>query len=185
MQGLDESVLRALYSAACTDVIVRAVMIALTCLGSGWTALALVAVLWTRSTRPLAAGLSVTLLAAATAVFTTKLAVSRLRPCVALRDVPALWGAPTDPSFPSGHATGAFAVAAFLTIALAGHSSRWTRSVWVAVWPLAVGIAASRVFLGVHYPSDVVGAAILGATIGILGGRIWRVRHHYAGFGGT
>lgn len=77
------------------------------------------------------------------------------------------WG----PAFPSGHATGAYAVAALASVV-------WPRGrlLW---WTLALGVAWSRIALGVHYPSDSVGGALLGSaavfmTIGV--GRWWAAR---------
>jgi hypothetical protein len=71
--------------------------------------------------------------------------------------------APNFPSYPSGHAAIAFAAA--VVLALAGR--RW----WLAL--LAVGAAAlislSRVYLGLHYPSDIAGGAVLGAAVGAAG----------------
>jgi undecaprenyl-diphosphatase len=72
---------------------------------------------------------------------------------------------PTTPAFPSGHA--AMAVAG----AVAGSRMLpWSAWAW---WPLAVIIAVSRVYLGVHWPSDVLGGAILGLATAwfVLGGR--------------
>ena len=65
--------------------------------------------------------------------------------------------APTDGSFPSGHAATSFAAAAVLTYAW----PRW----WPAFLLLALGIGFSRVYVGVHYPLDVVGGAVLGILV--------------------
>jgi membrane-associated phospholipid phosphatase len=67
-------------------------------------------------------------------------------------------------SFPSGHATTAFAVAAALARAAPGR-----RRVWLAV---AGGIGASRVLLNAHFLSDVVGGAVVGWWGGHLGQRL-------------
>ena len=67
---------------------------------------------------------------------------------------------PTDPSFPSGHATTSFAAATVLSFALPRLAPLWII--------LACGIAFSRVYVGVHYPLDIVGGAILGIAIALL-----------------
>lgn len=67
--------------------------------------------------------------------------------------------APTDGSFPSGHAATSFAAATVLTLAW----PRW----WPAFLLLALAIGFSRVYVGVHYPLDVVGGAVLGILVAI------------------
>ncbi|AQT83040.1 hypothetical protein B1R94_23245 [Mycolicibacterium litorale] len=88
-------------------------------------------------------------------------------------------------SFPSGHATGAFAVSVLL-----GWMSGWVIRDWaarVALWGSLLAVAAlvgfSRVYLGVHYLSDVVAGAFLGAAwaIGvIIVGAWWQSRRRLA-----
>jgi len=69
-------------------------------------------------------------------------------------------------SFPSGHSSASFAL--FLTLGvLAGRGQPpRLRLAWVALALLpAIAIASSRVYLGVHWPSDVIGGAMLAATL--------------------
>jgi YegS/Rv2252/BmrU family lipid kinase len=70
-------------------------------------------------------------------------------------------------SFPSGHSAGAamfFTVAILFTIVLTGRGAR--RRILIAVLVLlALGVGASRIFLGVHYLSDVVGGLAFGMTV--------------------
>ncbi len=64
------------------------------------------------------------------------------------------------PSFPSNHAANCFAAA----VVLAWYFKRVGNIFYI----LAALVAISRVALGVHYPSDVLGGAILGITVGFL-----------------
>ena len=62
-----------------------------------------------------------------------------------------------DGSFPSGHASNAFMVAALL--------AEWVRRKRYVFYGVAAFVALSRIYLGVHYPSDVIVGACLGVTI--------------------
>jgi len=66
-------------------------------------------------------------------------------------------------SFPSGHTATAFAVATAISI-LALRKERWGIVLMAAIW--ATGVGLSRIYRGVHWPTDVFG----GALAGILGG---------------
>lgn len=78
-------------------------------------------------------------------------------------------------SFPSGHATSAFAAATALTLLL--RRGRWP------LFVLATLIAASRVVVGAHFPTDVVCGAALGAitAIALADYRVWQDRLASAG----
>jgi undecaprenyl-diphosphatase len=115
--------------------------------------------------------LLVTVLVAAAVVFLMKLAIGRTRPCYALH-AGAWCTPPTDPSFPSGHAAGSMAVAVTL-----GRRSKAALPLLLA----AIGVAWSRVVLGVHFPSDVVAGATLGAAI--AWGIDWRWNQSRTTFG--
>ena len=86
-----------------------------------------------------------------------KRAVDRPRPHLPPTEPHPLVKLPSDPSFPSGHATVSFACA--VTIALLVP-----RLAFPAIL-LAVAIGYSRVYVGVHYPLDVIAGAALGAAI--------------------
>jgi undecaprenyl-diphosphatase len=64
-----------------------------------------------------------------------------------------------DPGFPSEHATAAFAIG----VALLLRNRVWGAVVLV----LATVLAAGRVAMGIHFPSDVVGGALLGAVVAL------------------
>lgn len=105
-------------------------------------------------TLPLAA---VALAGASLASSALKDVFDRARPSVADPTVIALIGLPGDASFPSGHATSAFAAAG---VVMALHPA--LRAPALA---LAALVALSRVYLGVHHPVDVLAGALLGAAI--------------------
>lgn len=85
----------------------------------------------------------------------------RPRPYVAHPDAAHLFiSASPDPSFPSDHATAAFAIAVAILL-------RNRKAGYVAL-AMATTLALARVAVGTHYPGDVLGGAILGAICALL-----------------
>ncbi|MBP7669537.1 MAG: phosphatase PAP2 family protein [Candidatus Eisenbacteria bacterium] len=83
---------------------------------------------------------------------------ARVRPCFVVDGVRALSGQSHSPSFPSSHAANVFCAA---TIVAGRLGRRW---LWLLVLAAIVGI--SRVYIGVHYPSDILAGAGLGMLVG-------------------
>ena len=85
-----------------------------------------------------------------------KAIVRRRRPQLDM--LPALISTPTALSFPSAHASSSFAAArAFAPLLPAARAP---------LYAAATGMALSRVYLGVHYPSDIAAGAVLGTLVG-------------------
>lgn len=90
--------------------------------------------------------------------FLAKLAIGRQRPLI--EEHPPLARAPTKLSFPSAHATSSVAAATAL-----GRVEPRARPYLFA---LAAAICVGRPYLGMHYPSDVLGGAALGFCLGMI-----------------
>ena len=80
--------------------------------------------------------------------------VARQRPCWLMPEIPLLIPVPSDYSFPSGHTLASVEGAVMLYI----HHKKWG----IAACVLAVLIAFSRMYLFVHFPTDILGGALLG-----------------------
>ncbi len=89
----------------------------------------------------------------------------RPRPAVTLRDTLPLFGVRNSKSFPSTHATNFFAAAPVVS-AVFPH-------VTVFAYVYAAAVCFSRIYVGDHYPFDVLGGAALGLTLGFLGRRAY------------
>jgi undecaprenyl-diphosphatase len=98
-----------------------------------------------------------TSLAAIVAYKAIKLALGRERPFAALSAVEALVPALDRYSFPSGHTMHAVAFSVMV--------AQYYPALLVVVLPFALSVALSRVVLGLHYPTDVLAGAALGAAI--------------------
>lgn len=147
---------------ACVPVLDR-VVCATTDLGSMYAVAGIASTLAVTGRRQMAADV----LAAGTATWVvaqgSKTGVRRERPYEA-DGVRRLIRPPTGSSFPSGHAAVGMAV---LTV-IGGHSP--VRVAAPCLQALGAYVALSRVYVGVHYPTDVIGGAGLGLALGAL----WR-----------
>ncbi len=110
----------------------------------------------------MAAGISISLLLAVsqTIVQTLKRVVHRPRPFLVLEHVKAFAPPDANYSFPSGHTAAAFALAL-------GIASHWPYMAAPA-FGMAVLVAISRVYLGVHFPTDCLAGAAITILVWVL-----------------
>lgn len=160
----EEELFRSLNKAG-ADPILDAAMFAITTLGLPFVLALLAVPLWWRGKRDAAVDLLAVLVVTMLVTDAIKVLTARDRPCDALTGVQLLSYYPCtaefDPAFPSGHTSRAFAVAGFLLVRIS-----WRPAAPMAV--LAVLVGLSRVYLGVHWPTDVLGGAGLGFALGAL-----------------
>jgi len=92
--------------------------------------------------------------------------LARERPFISRPDILLLIAKPRDFSFPSGHTASSFAFAT----AIGAYSKKY--QLWAYV--LAAVIAFSRLYLYVHFPSDILAGIAIGLLCGYLARLIWR-----------
>jgi len=103
--------------------------------------------------------------------------VGRPRPCAASDLVRDLVNCGGVNSFPSNHATNHFAVATFLSLTWLKQAGKGWR---VALYVWAGSIALAQVYVGKHYPGDILAGALLGSLLAWGGAVLYRrlARHH-------
>lgn len=127
--------------------------------GLVWIALALAAVVLRRRPPSFALAVLVAVFAADGIATALKQLIGRERPYVDHPLPEPLMTTVLDVSLPSGHAATSFTGATLLALAW----PRWA----VPLYGLAVAVGASRVYVGVHYPLDILAGALLGLLVGL------------------
>jgi membrane-associated phospholipid phosphatase len=140
----------------------------LTQIGNGMVIVVLALILFFAGDHLLAYGLILGALTLWLAVELVKALVHRRRPFIRLTQARIVGHRAGGRSFPSGHTSQAF----FMATLLAGyfHAGVWAMCLLYAI-ALLVGI--TRIYVGAHYPRDVLAGAILGSAWGLLGGIVY------------
>lgn len=139
------------------------VMIAITNLGNGGAVWIFIGLVLTASKKYRKAGfitLAALILSAILGEGILKHLVQRMRPSANIPQASLLIAKPSSYSFPSGHSAASFAAATVL--------AKYFRKLRIPVFCFAALIAFSRLYLYVHYPSDVLFGIILGTICGSI-----------------
>ncbi|NLL92945.1 MAG: phosphatase PAP2 family protein [Clostridiales bacterium] len=138
-------------------------MVAITSLGDAgivWIVIAVI-LLFIKKYRKI--GITIILAITFSLIFTNgiiKPLVDRERPFTYVNDIILLIATPTDSSFPSGHSSASFAAATAIFC--------WNKKYGICAYVLAGAIAFSRMYIFVHFPTDVGVGMILGIIYGIM-----------------
>jgi membrane-associated phospholipid phosphatase len=140
------------------------IMLGFTQVGNGFTTLAFAVILFLASERLLADELILGTLTLFLVVLLVKAIVHRARPFILLTQARIVGYRARGRSFPSGHTSQSFFVATLMV-------QHFHASVWVAIllYAIALLVGITRMYVGAHYPRDVLAGAILGSAWGLLG----------------
>jgi undecaprenyl-diphosphatase len=130
--------------------------------GLMFIALALLMLCFARTRRAGGTALTAMTLGLVVTNLTIKPLVSRARPWVVMENFETLVRSSDQNSFPSGHTCAAFAFAVAVCMTA---RPRWLRAAAMAA---AVLMGLSRLYVGVHFPSDVLAGAVIGSLCGAL-----------------
>lgn len=143
------------------------IMLVFTQIGSGGFALAVAIILYLRGKELLAYEFILGTLTLWAVVELMKVLIRRNRPYIKLNNIRIIGSRASGRSFPSGHTSQSFLMA---TILINYYHIGILKGLIFYTIALLVGI--TRVYVGMHYPRDVLAGAILGTTWGLLGGII-------------
>lgn len=139
-------------------------MLAITQLGSGVFAVFLALVLYLTGNNLVAYELILGTLTLWIIVELAKVLIQRARPFANLKGVRIIGSKARGHSFPSGHTSQAFFITTLLT-----HYFNFSVWSWIGLYGVSLLVGITRIYVGMHYPRDVVGGAMLGTAWGILG----------------
>jgi len=93
-----------------------------------------------------------------------KMYIRRARPYIKLKKIRIVGSKASGRSFPSGHTGQAFFLASLIV-----HYYHVDIYLWILLYAIALFVGITRIYVGMHYPRDVLAGAILGTAWGIIG----------------
>lgn len=139
-------------------------MLVFTQIGNGIFAALVALILFFRVNHLLAYELALGTLTLWMAVELIKVIIHRNRPFIRLKNMRIVGAQARGRSFPSGHTSQSFFMATLLL-----HYYQVDFYMWLMLYTIALLVGMTRMYLGMHYPRDVIGGAILGTAWGLLG----------------
>ena len=139
-------------------------MLAITQIGNFIFAVGVALILFFRVSHLLAYELILGLLILGLLVQIMKALIHRTRPYIKLKNIHIVGSRASGHSFPSGHTCQTFFMATLLL-----HYFQANLYVWFVLYAIALLVGFTRIYVGMHYPRDVLGGAILGTAWGLFG----------------
>lgn len=139
-------------------------MLGFTQIGNGIFAMVIAFILFLRVSHLLAYELILGVLTLWLVVELMKVLIHRTRPYIKLKNIRIVGSRASGRSFPSGHTSQSFFMATLLL-----HYYHVGVLVWLLLYAVALLVGITRIYVGMHYPRDVLGGAILGTAWGLLG----------------
>ena len=139
-------------------------MLALTQLGTGVFAMGVAIIFFLTVNHTLAYEVVLGTLSLWLVVELMKTLICRTRPYIKLTDTRIVGSRAGGHSFPSGHTSQSFFLAALIS-----HYHQFDISGWLILYSVALLVGITRMYVGMHYPRDVLGGAALGTAWGLFG----------------
>lgn len=140
------------------------IMLSLTQMGNFIFCVIIALIFFIKGNRLLAYELTLGILTLGLVVGIMKILIHRTRPFNKLKDIRIVGSRASGQSFPSGHTS-----QAFFMVAIILHYFNVNAILWLVLYGVALLVGITRIYVGMHYPRDVLGGAILGTAWGIIG----------------
>lgn len=140
------------------------IMLGITQLGTGVFAMIVAFVIYLKVSEVLAYEIALGTLALWLFVEVLKVIIHRTRPYIKLKKIRIVGTRAKGYSFPSGHTS-----QSFFLVTLVAHFFHVGIHILLLMYVLALIIGITRIYVGMHYPRDVLGGAVLGTAWGLMG----------------